>query len=266
MTHHAGHLATALATPLAALLATTLSLPCIAQQALNRVDVGIAHSSLTQGQPNGQAAYVRASLPDAAGATYLELMHRRAFDQHAQLASVGRVHDLDADWLLGGFATVSAPGDFLPHSKLDVTLTRKLLPGRTLLWMGGLSRAVNHRGYRDEAVQTALTWLPPGPLWGELGLRHTTSRPGAVQGERYWATVGWRQAQQRDVALRLESGQEGWSVLGNQANVVGFDSTLWNLGWSEWLGERHGIKASIERYRNPYYSRLTLDIAFFQQF
>lgn len=237
-----------------------------AQQAPNRVDVGVAHSSLTNGQPDGDAVYVRGALPDAQGATYLELMHRRAFGQRAQLASVGRMQDLDADWVLGGFATVSTPGDFLPHSKLDVTLTRKLGPGRTLLWMGGVSRSVNHHGYRDEALQTALTWVPPGPLWGEVGLRHTTSRPGNVQGERLWAIVGWRQAQQREVNLRVESGQEGWSVLGNQANVVGFNSTLWNLGWAEWLNARQGVKAAIEQYRNPYYSRLTLDISVFQQF
>ena len=233
---------------------------------LARVDVGGSYSALSGGYSSWQSLYVRASLPDGSGANYAEAVRRMAFDQSATLVSVGRVHDLNPDWMASGFFTVSEGGDFVPYSKWDVSVTRKLLPNRSLLVTGGLSRSVNHHGYRDEAVLASVTWFPIDPWMLEAGVRSNTSNPGSVSGERYWGVVGWRQAQQREITARFETGQEGWSVLGSQADVVGFRSQLYNLVWSEWLGEREGVKVTVEHYDNPYYRRNTLDLAVFKQF
>lgn len=255
--------------PLAAFALCVLSpMAAIADEAdqPNRLDVGMSYSQLSGGYSDWQSAYARVALPAARGATYLEAIRRREFDEVGTLLSAGRVQDLNADWGVSGFVSVGSGGDFLPHSKWDVGVARKLLADRSLVLSAGLGRSINHHDYRDDTMRLSATYYLSSAWVLEQGLRWTVSHPGSVSGQRWYGVVGWRQPGQREITARIETGSEGWTAQGNQDFVVGFDSQLASLAWSEWLTPRQGVKVMVEHYDNPYYNRTTLDLSVFTQF
>jgi YaiO family outer membrane protein len=233
------------------------------------VDVGGAVSELTHGYGNWESATGRLVYEPAPGnTTYAEVSLAREFSETGEIVSLGHVHELAQVWILTGFITAGGGGDFEPEYKVDLSLGRKLLSDLNLVGTVGVSADRFRDGHTDQALVASLAWYRI-PLWVlEGGVRFNWSNPGDVAGRRYYAAATWGQEGKDFIAVRGETGNEAYQVIGpapGQA-LVNFDSQLASVTWRHWLGSDHGFVVGGEVYHNPAYDRFTVSGAAFFQF
>jgi YaiO family outer membrane protein len=233
------------------------------------VDVGGAVSELTHGYGNWESATGRLVYEPAPGnTTYAEVSLAREFSETGEIVSLGHVHELAQVWILTGFVTAGGGGDFEPEYKVDLSLGRKLLSDLNLVGTVGVSADRFRDGHTDQALVASLAWYRI-PLWVlEGGVRFNWSNPGDVAGRRYYAAATWGEEGKDFIAVRGETGNEAYQVIGpapGQA-LVNFDSQLASVTWRHWLGLDHGFVVGGEVYHNPAYDRFTISGAAFFQF
>ena len=233
------------------------------------VDVGAALSTLSHGYGSWESVTGRLVYEPAPGnTTYADVSLAHEFSETGFIVSGGHVHELAQVWILSGFLSAGGGGDFEPQVKVDLSLGRKFLSDLSLVGTVGISADRFRDGHSDKALVTSLAWYGI-PLWViEGGIRFNWSDPGDVAGRRYYLAGTWGQQGQDIVAIRGETGNEAYQVIGPvpaQA-LVNFDSQLGSVTWRHWTRYDRGFVLGGESYHNPAYRRETISAAAFFQF
>jgi YaiO family outer membrane protein len=246
----------------------TLAVPAAHAQApaATTVDLVATHSSLSAGQPGGQALNLRlTSLRGGDNVWRAELLRERRFGVSGGVIGAGFSQGLGDTWFMGANLTLGEGGPNWPRQRLDLSLSSKLGARREFITQASAYRALYDNQRSDTGIGLALVSYATAPLVLQAGVVFNVSDPGAVHSRMFSASGSWGQEGQQFVSLRLAAGSESYQTLGVGQQLVDFQSRSLALAWRQWLGPRWGWSAQAEHYHNPSYERLSVGLGLFSQ-
>jgi YaiO family outer membrane protein len=115
----------------------------------------------------------------------------------------------------------------------------------------------------DVALLGAVTWYAPKGLVLESGIRYNTSRPGDITSHRVHAIAMYAPNARRSFSTRVIGGTEGWQIVNVGTTLTRFASQEVALAWRERINASLALNVQLDRYSNPYYTRMgvTLGVA-----
>lgn len=195
-----------------------------------------------------------------------ELAAKRQYGESGLFLGVSDTVTLSPDW----YASLSVgAGDgafYLPRFRADAAVYKKWLDAQNFVTSVGLGYYRAPDGHVDRALNLGAVWYFEQPWIAEAGVRLNRSNPGRISTHQRFVALTYGRVLQDTVTLRYGSGGEGYQSIGAQAALVNFRSHQTGLSWKHWLTPQGGVQVSLERYRNPYYSRNGVALAFFHDF
>ncbi|CAB3790260.1 hypothetical protein LMG28138_02952 [Pararobbsia alpina] len=141
-------------------------------------------------------------------------MHR--FGERTTFGSIDYIKDLDADWFGAARFAGTTQGTILPSARVDLSINRKVLLDRSLVFSLGAGYAWNRSGHRTQLYHAGLIWYVV-PQWIlEAGWNYSVDSPGSIKAPAYltwsihplamayWMAVLSRSIEYMDPALKLE--------------------------------------------------------------
>lgn len=195
-----------------------------------------------------------------------EFAAKRQFGESGLFAGVSDTITLSPDWYTSLSLGAGDGAFYLPRLRADGAVYKKWLPGRNLVTSVGLGYYRAPDAHIDRALNLGAVWYLEQPWIVEAGLRFNRSNPGQIDTRQRFVAVTYGQHRHDLWTIRHGSGGEGYQSIGAQATLVNFKSHQTSASWKHWLNPQGGIQLSLERYRNPYYSRHGVALAFFHDF
>jgi YaiO family outer membrane protein len=154
---------------------------------------------------------------------------------------------------------------YLPRYRIDGFIHRKWLDDLSLVTSAGLGHYKAPDSHKDDNLSLGLSWYLPSSWVLQTEAKFNRSRPGPIDTRQYFVAATWGQAGQTRITGRYGWGEEGYQSLGADAFISRFSSHQSTLTAQHWLGPRWGIKASADRYSNPFYKRQGLQLVVFKE-
>jgi YaiO family outer membrane protein len=195
-----------------------------------------------------------------------ELAAKRQFGESGLFLGVSDTVTLSPDWYTSLSVGAGDGAFYLPRLRADAALYKKWLAAQNFVTSIGLGYYRAPDGHIDRALNLGAVWYFEQPWIVEAGVRMNRSNPGQIQTHQRFVALTYGHAQQDLFTLRYGSGGEGYQSIGAQAALVNFNSRQTGVSWKHWVTPQGGVQLSLERYRNPYYSRNGVAMAFFQDF
>lgn len=195
-----------------------------------------------------------------------EIAAKKQFGESGLFAGISNTVTLHPDWYTSLSVGVGDGAFYLPRVRADGALYKKWLSGRNLVTSVGLSYYRAPDVHIDRAVNLGAVWYFEQPWVLEAGVRLNRSNPGQIDTRQRFVAVTYGRHQHDLWTLRHGSGGEGYQSIGPQAALINFRSHQTGATWKHWMTPQGGVQVSFERYRNPYYSRNGLSVAFFHDF
>jgi YaiO family outer membrane protein len=231
------------------------------------LEFGVSYDKLTHGQKSWDGEFVRANLLlTEEDRLDLEIASQNHFDDRGTLLTAGVTHMFNDDWYGRLAFGTSSGGFFLPHWRVDASLSRKWLPQRNLVTTLGLGYYDAKDEHSDRNVSLSMLYYFEAPFILELGARLNRSNPGSIDSERYFAAINWGRVKQRFVTLKYESGGEGYQLMTPQLVMTDFNSDETTLTWREWVNNDWGFNVRVQHYSNPFYDRNGVELSLFLDF
>ena len=169
-------------------------------------------------------------------------------------------------WIVAAAVAAGHGGPNWARRRLDLEVTRKWLPEGQLLTRLAVYRATYDNGRSDGGLRLALVGYLPGGLVIEGGVIANRSQPGSIRSDMPYASLTLGEEGRQYLSLRASSGREAYQAIGAGQALVDFRSHSVGLQWRRWLGPPWGFIVRGEHYRNPSYTRSTLDAGLFFTF
>lgn len=249
-----------------AALACQLPAPVGAQAAPLTVELVASQGRLSAGQPDAQAANLRATwLRDGGDVLRAEWLGEDKFGRRGGVVAAGYTAVLSPDWVAAGTVAIGHGGPNWANRKLDLELSRSWGTSRSLVTRAGFYKAWFDDQRSDRGLRLALVAYLPGAWVLEAGTALNLSEPGTVHSAMPFASATWGRDGEQYLSLRVSAGSEAWLATAAGTQPVQFDSHSVGLNWRRWVGPRWGFIAQAEQYVNPTYRRNTLGAGLFAQ-
>ena len=227
------------------------------------LELRVSAQRLTAGYPAWREASLLLARPWGAHRVQGELSSLERFDSRGTYLAVMDTYTVNPDW----YATLAAgAGDgafFLPRSRFDAILHRKLLADRSLVAFAGVSDYRSPDGHRDRALALGAIRYFTAPWVVQAAVRFNESRPGGIRTRQQYVAVTHGREPGDQVVARYGWGREGYLAIGPATTLVDFASREGSLQWRHRFARDLGFSLGLEHYRNPYYTRSGASLAVF---
>ena len=194
-----------------------------------------------------------------------EVATMQRFNEDGNYLALSDTLILDRHWY-GSLAVGAGDGaSYLPRYRIDGFIHRKWLDDLSLVTSAGLGHYKAPDSHKDDNLSLGLSWYLPSSWVLQTEAKFNRSRPGPIDTRQYFVAATWGQAGQTRITGRYGWGEEGYQSLGADAFISRFSSHQSTLTAQHWLGPRWGIKASADRYSNPFYKRHGLQLVVFKE-
>lgn len=234
------------------------------RQGLHQAEIYSAHDHLSGAFANWREWGFRGLYRSGPHLLAGEVATLQRFGEDGNYLALGDTVVLDRHWY-GSLAVGAGDGaSYLPRYRLDGFVHRKWLDDLSLVTSVGLGHYRAPDAHQDDHLSLGLSWYLPTSWVLQTEAKFNRSRPGTIHTQQYFVAASWGQAGQTRITGRYGWGEEGYQSLGPDAFISRFSSHQTTLSAQHWLGQDWGIKASAERYRNPYYTRQGLQLGVFK--
>ena len=231
------------------------------------VEALVGHSAVDGGPPDGRSREVHGIWQLAGGdVARADLLDEDKFGSRGGVFGLSYTHVPGPRWILAASAAVGHGGPNWARRRLDVEVTRKWLDDSSLLTRLALYRADFDDSRSDTGLRAALVAYLPGGLVLEGGVIANRSQPGGVRSDMPYASLTLGHEGRQYLSLRASDGSEAYQAVGAGRQLVDFHSRSLGLQWRRWLAPSWGFMVRGERYRNPSYTRETVDLGLFGSF
>lgn len=194
-----------------------------------------------------------------------EVATLQRFNEDGNYIALSDTLVLDRQWY-GSLAVGAGDGaSYLPRYRIDGFIHRKWLDDLNLVTSLGLGHYRAPDSHKDDNLSLGLSWYLPSSWVLQTEAKFNRSRPGPIDTQQYFVAATWGEAGQTRITGRYGWGEEGYQSLGADAFISRFSSHQTTLTAQHWLGPRWGLKASADRYSNPFYKRQGLQLAVFKE-
>ena len=248
--------------PIGRKLASTLVLLAISRTPVDAQDRSFIEAQsdrqfLSAGYPAQLGMTLRAVVDHSRRSVWtFDVAARRAFLDEGVTVAAMNVRELgNSPWLVGGGASVSTGGFFLPRFRADLMAGRKWLSRRQLLTTLSGRFIEAKDGHRDQALAADLAWYGTGFVM-QAGTALNFSQPGAVTSLYHRAAITLGPPDEESLILYGALGREAYQLLAADQPLVDFRSGSFGGTWRRWMRSGWGATAGIERYENTTYDRM----------
>lgn len=194
-----------------------------------------------------------------------EVATMQRFNEDGNYLALSDTLVFDQRWY-GSLAVGAGDGaSYLPRYRIDAFVNRKWLDDQRLVTSVGLGHDQATDAHKDDRLSLGLSLYLPSSWVLQGQAKFNRSRPGPIDTQQYFVAATWGQAGQTRITGRYGWGQEGYQSLGADAFISRFSSHQSTLSVQHWLGPKWGLKASADRYSNPFYKRQGLQLAVFKE-
>lgn len=222
--------------------------------------------SLSNGYGHWREAGVRGSYTTGRHVIQGELTTSRRFNDSGTYAGIGDTYTFNEDWYGALSVGVGHSAFYLPKYRIDGTLNRKWLADRNLVTSIGAGYYDAPDGHTDRSVTLGAAYYFQSPWIVEGGVRLNRSNPGKVRTHQQFVAATYGRPGNDVVTGRYAWGGEGYLAVGPSTQLVDFDSEEASLAWRHWLSADTGLLFSVNRYRNPLYTRSGATVGVFRDF
>lgn len=226
-------------------------------------EIGLAFSgaSVTNDYGDWYGVHIRGLHRDGSSTFLGEISELRRFGEHTTFGSINYIEDFNADWFGAAGFSGTTQGTILPSARVDLSINRKVLPDRSLLFSLGAGYAWNRSGHRTQLYHAGLVWYVV-PKWIlEAGWNYSVDSPGSVKAPAYYAAVTYGEVGKSVIALRGGYGREAYQATGSGNELVDFKSKEASLRWRYWITRQWSAQVEIDYYHNPFYDRRGAEIS-----
>lgn len=192
-----------------------------------------------------------------------ELSTADRFGARGTQMAVMDTYTIDPDW----YATLAAAaGDgafFLPRTRFDATLHRKLLADRRLVAFAGVTEYRAPDGHHDRAFTVGALHYFSAPWVLQAAMRYNESRPGGIRTRQQHIALTYGRAPGDLVVARYGWGREGYLAIGPATTLVDFASREGSVQWRHPVTRDFGLVVAAEHYRNSFYHRTGAAVGLF---
>ena len=226
------------------------------------LELRLGAQRLTAGYPRWREAGLLLTYPTGSHAWRAELAATDRFGERGTWLSVMDTFTLDRDWYASLAAGVGDGAFYLPRTRIDAFIHRKLLADRRLVAFAGVTGSRAPDGHQDRAVEIGAIHYFAGPWVLQGALRFNESDPGDVRTRQQYVALS-RLSAADQWTLRYGWGREGYLAIGPASSLVDFASREASLRWRHALDRRSGVTVALEHYRNPSYHRSGIAMGYF---
>ena len=230
------------------------------------LELSAGAQSLSAGLGNWRDLTLRGTYGLSAHVIQAELSTQRRFNTNGTFVGVSDTYTFNEDWYASAAIGAGDGAFFLPRSRLDATLYRKLLTDRRLVSSVGVGYYNAPDGHTDRSLALGLVYYFETPWVVEGGLRMNRSNPGGIRTQQQFVAVTDGRAKQDLVTARYGWGGEGYLAIAANTQLVNFRSRESSLAWRHWLNQSTGLLVSANRYTNPSYNRTGVNVGIFHDF
>jgi YaiO family outer membrane protein len=236
------------------------------------VEFDVNHSNLTNGFAPWNGATIQGAIQtDPHNIWSAAVNPQREFDIGGTQGAIGNTHFFNDRVFTNISVGAGSNAIFLPRERVEGSINRRFLSGKNLI--GTLDAGYNngHSGIRDRWVQLGGQYfVPQKPFNFELGARYNNSSPGGIGSHQQYAAATLGTYKKQFLTLRYNWGNEGYQVGVPSDDVpftpVKFDSHDVSLTWRKWVTHSNGFTASLEQYKNPFFTRNGVQLGVFHDF
>lgn len=245
--------------------------PVIAEKSLSlkpayTLLVGTTYSKLSDGYGTFRANTVRGYMDTGKDVFFAEASAQNMFGENGTAVSMGQTHIIDEDWYAFYGIATGTNGFFLPRLRLDTSINRKWLEQRNLITTLGLGYIKQKDGHIDNSLLLSTTYYFNPYLIGSTGVTVNRSNPGSQISSRPYVAVTWGENKKRYVSAKADWGREAYQLIGPEEVISNFSSKSLRVTWREWLAPDRGIDLGAEWYKNPSYTKDTVEASLFFEF
>lgn len=228
----------------------------VAAQADTRGEAEYVYSGLSSGMNSWTDINTRNYFSVGADNQFMiEADYKNHFDESAGVLGANLTHVYNEDWYQDFSATYGSNTLVLAQLSLFTEIHRKVLPEKNLVLGLGAGWVKNAHPYQDIYALVDLNYYLNGMFSLQFIFRPNQSNPNAVTTFRYIGVLNFMYERKIEAFIRLETGNEGYSVIsaGNLRNE--FRSSSQTAQVRYWFTEKFGSYLYGELYQNPFYVR-----------
>jgi YaiO family outer membrane protein len=225
------------------------------------VEASVGYGGFSDGYGDAQSYSLRGMQAMPFGVLEAEVVNQSRFGFTGNYGGLHLTKDLGPDWYFNVGAGAGSSLLF-PSWRTDGTIYRKF--GAKRQWVAGLG-AYYAKG--NAALRSDTGVVLSGIYYGdgfvlEGGLRANQADPGAVVGpsQYFAATIG--SDDRRALILRVEHAKETYQVFTSGVEKVDYNSNSIGAIWHERITRDGMLIAGLGYYKNPIYSRASLDLGY----
>ena len=225
------------------------------------IELRLGAQRLTAGYPRWREAGLLLTYPTGPHVLRAELAATDRFGERGTWLSVMDTFTLDRDWYASVAAGLGDGAFYLPRTRIDAFIHRKLLADRSLVAFAGMTGSRAPDGHRDRAIEIGAIQYFAGPWVLQGAVRFNESDPGDVRTRQQYLALS-RMSGNDQWTLRYGWGREGYLAIGPASALVDFASREASLRWRHALDRDSGITIALEHYRNPSYHRTGIALGY----
>ncbi len=237
------------------------------QDSLPSVTSGLAYSyaSVTNNYGNWSSIDFSTTVQGKNDTVLIGLSDVRRFKEQTGFGSLTYIRQLNDDWFGSVGVSGSNNGTILPSTRVDASISRKLLNDRSLILTLGAGYAWNRSGHQDQIYDAGFTWYA-APRWVfQGGVTYNIDTPGSITAPRGYGVVTWGEQGRDVVTAAVRAGKEAYQTIGNASQLVDFSSQEVGIGWRHWFNKELSMNVGATYYHNPSYTRFGGQIGLFYQ-
>jgi YaiO family outer membrane protein len=223
------------------------------------VEASVGYGTFSNGYGDAQSYSLRGMQVMSFGVLEAEAVNQSRFGYTGNYGGLNLTKDLGPDYyvIVGAGAGSSL---LFPSWRTDATGYRKF--GAQRQYVAGLG-AYYAKGNAAERSDAGV--ILSGIYYGkdmvlEGGLRLNQANPGAVLGPSQYLAATFGSDERRAIVVRVEHAKETYQVLTTGVEKVDFTSNNIGVKWRERITPDGMLIAGLTYYKNPSYSRTSLDL------
>lgn len=166
-------------------------------------------------------------------------------------------------WITRVAVRTSNGGFYNPRLRADVSLGKKLFPGRKVIFMVGGTYRDGRDGHQDAAVIAETQWYLKSWLIAQASVRFQQSNPGNARSRYQDVALTLGKQGKATVVLHAAAGTEAYQIVDPLVIYTDFHSQLARVAYRQWFTRDSGLTVSASHYSNPYYQRIGVELSLF---
>lgn len=192
----------------------------------------------------------------------IEASTKSHFNETSVVGVVSHTRTYSDHWYQDFTVQAATNARITPGWTVFSEIHRKVLQDLSLVPGLGVGYSKNQDPYSDFFSILEFTYYANAWLVTQAGLRLNISNPGSVQSLRTFIAAEVKPVDRLRVALKVDTGAEGYALLGSTRTLNTFRSTSERIQIHYQIQEHLSFGPVLELYQSPAYRRTTLGLGF----